>query len=368
MVMMASNVQKIVVSSGGGGGGGGGAYATGGTVVDYLAFGTNTPSRSHIFTSSGTFVTTSNWPSGHYIEYLIVAGGGGGNSGGGGAGGILNDVAQPDASTNYAVIIGAGGGTGANGVDSSFIGGSLSFTSTGGGGGGSNSPTNGQDGGSGGGGGIQPGTGSVSTGLGGMGISGQGNNGGDAQSTKAGGGYTNNPGDGGGYGSAGLSAGGGSYGLTYGTFQIPATGTYNLQLYFLEPPTTGTTYTFTVASGLPLFTNSSVTLLQMNAGVEIYCRVVSYSGTTLELVFIGDNGIYDNNDYSNWLIVYNIAGGGSQYLARNEPNGGGGGQAVYPGNVNQSVSAAINSGGGGSPYGTGLSGGSGIVIITYIIP
>ena len=127
----------ILATPAGGGDGGGGAYATGGTVVDITGY------KVHIFNASGIFATTSSWPSGRTIEYVVVAGGGGAGygayDGGGGAGGLLSTTgstrpkdsngSSPSgvtaiASTNYAVTVGAGGTHGSsptNGGDSSFV-------------------------------------------------------------------------------------------------------------------------------------------------------------------------------------------------------------------------------------------------------
>lgn len=94
--------------------------ATGGTTV------TSGNYKTHIFTSSSTFVTTcgGNNEGSNSVEYLVVAGGGGGGmdfAGGGGAGGFrLREDCTPNplnapaklsvaASTTYPVTIGAGG-------------------------------------------------------------------------------------------------------------------------------------------------------------------------------------------------------------------------------------------------------------------
>ena len=88
--------------------------------------------RIHIFTGDGTFQVSSASP-GSSIELLVVAGGGGGGSdmgGGGGAGGLIYDPAYQISTGVYTIIIG-GGGAGFNdygsaprrgdfGVNSSF--------------------------------------------------------------------------------------------------------------------------------------------------------------------------------------------------------------------------------------------------------
>jgi hypothetical protein len=108
------------------------AKATGGTItygVDYTY---------HVFTSGGTFTPSQALS----CDYLVVAGGGGGgsgagsldNGGGGGAGGYRTAYAQAFASgTGYTVTVGSGGAANANGVNSSVIGGAISFSATGGG-------------------------------------------------------------------------------------------------------------------------------------------------------------------------------------------------------------------------------------------
>ena len=145
--------------------------------------------------------TYSNWSNAgtsgaqYSASYLVVAGGGGGGkingAGGGGGGGLLSGTATLVLGTLYTVTVGSGGtGSsttyGANGSNSSFVGGSISVASIGGGGGGgsdtSTTPENsGRDGGSGGGGG----TNSSTTVAGGAGTSGQGYAGGSGLSDNA---------------------------------------------------------------------------------------------------------------------------------------------------------------------------------------
>ena len=129
--------------------------------------------RYHVFTSSKSgadgFVTPSGFTS--TVDYLIVAGGGGGGNnrgGGGGGGGLRQSTFTTSASTQYAVVVGAGGTNAGDGGDSSVF----SITSTGGGG-------MNRSGGSGGG-------GSAGT-AGGSGTTGQGNNGGNGTGTGSGG-------------------------------------------------------------------------------------------------------------------------------------------------------------------------------------
>ena len=140
------------------------------TVVDLPTGGTISNSggyRIHTFTSSGTFANTLNSLS---VDYLVIAGGaGGGGAGGGGAGGLLTGTSTLSA-TNHTVTIGGGGagattgdGTrGSNGTNTSF--GSVATTIGGGGGGGyTGSNEDGLAGGSGGGGGYAQGTGGAGT-------------------------------------------------------------------------------------------------------------------------------------------------------------------------------------------------------------
>ena len=361
-------------SAGGSEGGGGGAYATGGTVVDITGY------RVHIFNSSGTFATTSSWPSGLTIEYLVVAGGGGSNAGGGdpaindagggGAGGLLTASGVTAASsTNYGVTVGAGGGSGTNGGDSSLIGGAISVTSVGGGAGGLITPTNGNDGGSGGGAGLLYGT-PGTTALGGAGIPGQGYDGGDSYSDKDGPGYLNYAGYGGGSGGgAGL---GNPPGTTSQIFQFPATGTHTVTAEWLNPNTPGTTYTWTVASGLPISVGQPMYVVPVTGPgvyIKLFCYVVSYSGTTIELVPVGSDSIATNDTYSSWIIDFTFAGGGCEFQTRAAPAGGAGGQAYYPGAIYTSVDAVQNFGGGGYQWSpTTFNGGSGVVLIKYAYP
>jgi hypothetical protein len=133
------------------------------------------------------------------VDYLVVAGGGGGGSqfyaGGGGAGGFRSGTALPvTAGSPYAITVGAPGAGGAPPTDggvSIFS----SITSTGGGAGGYSASPAGKNGGSGG------GCSNDNTTTPGLGVAGQGNNGGVGFTTVAGGG-----GGGGGAGGVGVSA------------------------------------------------------------------------------------------------------------------------------------------------------------------
>ena len=183
--------------------------ATGGTIT------TSGDYKIHTFTGPGTFCVSSlgNTPTGNRTEYLVVAGGGGGGSksgcaneaGGGGGGGFRESdgtvtggcyTASPlkaacgaltVTATGYPIVIGAGGSSSSNGVNSSYS----TITSAGGGAGGDTGGDAGNPGGSGGGGGYGP-HGASGGGAGGTGNTPpvsppQGNNGGTQGS--AGGSY-----------------------------------------------------------------------------------------------------------------------------------------------------------------------------------
>lgn len=170
-----------------------GIQATGGDVTISGGY------KYHVFKSSGTFnVTEPGW-----AEVLVVAGGGGSGGGGGGAGGFISRNQRIDQGL-YNILIGAGGVGGTysaplNKVTSGTQGGNtsaLGITSTGGGfGGGNVAPAVGGSGGSGGGAGYDTTSGA------GLGISGQGNNGGVSNRVSFGA-----SGGGGGAGAAGSNA------------------------------------------------------------------------------------------------------------------------------------------------------------------
>jgi hypothetical protein len=134
-----------------------------------------------------------------FVEYLVVAGGGGTGHyvGGGGAGGLLTGMVPVTIGTSYSVTVGAGGAAsstanvGNQGVSSAF--GVISAT------GGGAGATPGGNGGSGGGSGQ---LGSATPNLGGQGVSGQGNAGGNYAYIGAG---TSNYVGGGGGGGAGTA-------------------------------------------------------------------------------------------------------------------------------------------------------------------
>ena len=191
------------------------------TVVTTPTGGTITASGGytyHTFNSTANFVVYAPITA----DIMVVAGGGGGGSnrgGGGGAGGMTTNSSISVAAATYVCTVGGGGAACAPGNDSSFIGGTLNYTSTAGGYGGSNggSPTTkGGNGGSGG------GAGSAISQLGGTGTTGQGNNGGGTGGSTGGAG---GGGKGGVGGAAPSGAGGtGATGLNGSTFAAGGTG------------------------------------------------------------------------------------------------------------------------------------------------
>ena len=188
--------------------------------------------KVHVFTSNGDFVANASGS----VDALVVAGGGGGGAtsrpsyngawaGGGGAGGVLYTPGHPVNAATYPVVIGAGGGVGSNGNNSTALG----LTAIGGGRGGGtpfapNKPENqGAAGGSGGGGlGDHPGP-SLQAGAG---TAGQGNSGGAGIDPGGGPDNYEQGGGGGGAGEAGNTDGNGfggdgrdmsaEFGTTYG--------------------------------------------------------------------------------------------------------------------------------------------------------
>ena len=184
--------------------------ATGGTITDYTATGTNGVNgvqyRVHSFTTVGnsSFNVTDAGSSGQ-VDYHVVAGGGSGGvgeGGGGGAGGFVEGTTVILAQ-NYSVTVGGGGGSSTSDQRGNDGGNSvaLSITALGGGGGGSWLTGQGKPGGSGGGGNS---TNNSQNGLGGSATQpgsasgGYGNSGGNGSSNNKGGG-------GGGAALAGLS-------------------------------------------------------------------------------------------------------------------------------------------------------------------
>ena len=98
--------------------GAGGHSASGGVINDYTDPGTGNIYRSHVFTTSGSFVISQTGSSfGSTVDVTAIAGGGGGSGSmenywagcGGGAGGMLEVTGYPVSATTYPVVIGAGG-------------------------------------------------------------------------------------------------------------------------------------------------------------------------------------------------------------------------------------------------------------------
>ena len=270
------------------------------------------------FTTNGSLVV-SDVPV--TADVLVIAGGGGGGSGwyagGGGAGGVKLYSSLSLSPGNYPIVIGNGGTgttnatlTSNNGGDSSF---NSSYTATGGGGGGSrNQRTNGSRvGGSGGSGG---GAAFPST-LGGLGVSGQGFDGG----SNGGGHYGAS---GGGAGGAGTNGAESPYGATGGI----GTNAYSSWLSAITPAMTS-------VSGWASATSTGR---------------------------IGGGGA-----------------GGSDASVTRIGGAGGGGNSAGGGSINAVNGVANTGGGGGGGSGTeqdstpdaplrGATGGSGLVIVRYL--
>jgi hypothetical protein len=100
--------------------------ASGGTETEYAGF------KSHKFTATGTFTVSDAGATG-LVEFIVVAGGGGGTgtAGAGGAGGARVMTAQTVTAQGYAITIGGGGTTEADGTNSTCA--INSISSTGGG-------------------------------------------------------------------------------------------------------------------------------------------------------------------------------------------------------------------------------------------
>ena len=195
---------------------------------------TSGSTRTHTFTSSGTFVVPSGLTLNN-VEYLVVGGGGGGGpsnnghqGGGGGAGGLRTSVVGATSGRNtsaesrltytagsYSVSVGAGGasksqsggGYGSSGVQSSLATTGSAIVSSGGGGGGRGQNDGASRGGLNGGCGGGAASSDQSPAVGGSGTAGQGYDGGQPTCTGCGRGAA-----GGGAGSAGTNGGSGGVG------------------------------------------------------------------------------------------------------------------------------------------------------------
>ena len=303
--------------------------ATGGTVTNYTANGTNgingVQYRVHSFTTVGnaTFTVSDSGTDG-LADYLVIAGGGGGGGrcgGGGGGGGVIHSN-ENFSIGNYNVTIGAGGNgalaqsnnylfaLGTNGSNSSIVGNNMNKVAIGGGrgaAGGSNGYGSPSSGGSGGG-SITAGLGSGGIRTGELGTINQGNNGGNSV-----GGTLNEGRCYSGSGGGGAGATGSSNSIQLGDNAKPGNGGVGIQL--------------------------------------------SISGTSLYYAGGGGGGVHELSNQTN-SIGGNGGGGSGGKLANtaaqagtlNTGGGGGGG-------------GANNIGSGFS--GAGGSGGSGIVIIRY---
>jgi hypothetical protein len=284
------------------------AFANGGTVTTLTQNGINY--RVHTFNSSGTLSVTK----GGDVEVLMVAGGGGGGSaansfwetgGGGGAGGLIHNTGFPVTDgTNYTVTIGAGGVGGLNQTASS--------------------PSN---------------------------RSGDGSNTTFSTLTAVGGG-----GGGGAYYSANIGGSGGG-----------------ADSYLYQPGANGTQFQgYAGGSG-----NGQSASLLGAAGGGGGAGGIGQNGQSGSPYKGGDGGIGQSFTFvGNTPTYYAGGGGGKTAINGSGPGGtggtGGGGNGGAAGGVVLGDSGTANTGGGG---GGGLStstptgsGGSGVVMIRYIIP
>jgi len=148
-----------------------------------------------VFKTSSNFITNFSTT----VDVLAVAGGGGGAQAGGGAGGVVVSDAKSITAGTYPIVVGTGGATGVNGLNTTAFG----HSAIGGGRGGLSNDQTGGSGGSGGGAGRDYGGGGAATQGSGSGYIGYGFNGGNASQTGHGG-----AGGGGGAGAAGGNGGG----------------------------------------------------------------------------------------------------------------------------------------------------------------
>lgn len=269
----------------------------------------------HAFLSSGVFSPTQSLS----CDVLVVAGGGAGGhrssrgGGGGGAGGVL--FSTQTLSGSQAITIGAGGtGIRFDGVNQSTSGTASrvgTLVEAVGGGFGDNLGTQGGTGGSGGG---NAGL-TLTTTAGGLGTSGQGNNGGQS--------WFQNPGA-----SANYAGGGGG-----GATAVGVTATSSS-----APPNGGAGTSAYSAWGLATTTGQNIS------------GTVWYAG--------GGGGAYGNQDAS------------SSFTAGSGGNGGGGaGNSNTTGNATNGTANTGGGGGGLNGVSNGLpgNGGSGIVIVRYAV-
>jgi len=264
----------------------------------------------HVFSYSGTFTPTQSITA----DYLIVAGGGGGPAGGagGGAGGLRAFASQSLTAQAYTVTIGAGGvGTSGDATSGSTT--TFNSTSVSGGGNGGNYAANGGAGGSGGGGGPWN---QGPTRTGGSGNSGS---------------YSPVEGYAGGAGSVGdqwtRGGGGGGGAAGAGTAASGSTGGNG-------------------GAGANSYNSISFTswLTATGAGVSGYLA--------------GGGGGLTQTSVDAAQALGGIGGGGLGSVAINQSN------SKPPTNGRVSTGSG---GGGGTAWGSGSRGGSGIVIIRYAI-
>jgi hypothetical protein len=289
--------------------------ATGGTIT------TSGNYKIHTFTSTGSITFTT----GGLINYVIVAGGGGGWIGGGGAGGLITGSVRVSNGDIYTITVGGPGEIGVNGSDSSIVGGtagiflSPGIVSTGGGYGGLgglNRPKGGNGGSGGGGTSTDTPFGSFPKGIG---IQGQGNDGGKGQ-------FFNIAPESGAYG-YGAGGGGGAGG----------------------------------PGGDPNNNSGG------NGGIGLVNPIVgSTSGQNVNGVYYlaGGGGGESNTDKNDIAGLGGYGGGGNgkhtnkaATAGMTNTGGGGGGGAVYGGGSTDKDGNAIGTG--------AQKGGSGIVIISY---
>lgn len=335
-------------------------------------------------TMAGRFNLISTAPDAYNVNYLVVAGGGGGGLyGGGGGGGTQFGSTTLLSGTSYAVTVGAGGpsaatgtsfsGIDCNGGDSSIIGtntfgklvstnivsiggGSGPTTYAGRGGGGSyNNPSNGGSGG-----GQSATTGS----LPGLGIAGQGNDGGIKGNGGTGG-------AGGGAGSPGYSAGSGA-GLN--------------QLRGGDGIVNSTLGTMRSINSLSIALSASITfatdtILDVSSSSNQPVRiaydeynymdglVIGYVAGSTPSLTVKIYVIIGSGTYSSWTVNFLYGAGGSQAIGNGVTNpaspGGGSGSPV-----GSAAGSGVTTfgGGGGACQSTTVaagSGGSGVVIISY---
>jgi len=278
--------------------------ADGGNVI-----GTDGTYWYHAFLSNGTFTPQT----GLTCDYLVIGGGGGAANagGGGGAGGFRSATSVPLAIGNFAVTVGAGGAGGVanggpgetNGIDSTFN----SFTATGGG---------------------------KSAGYGSNAI-----------------------------GTAGGSGGGG------GQFNVSTTLTGGAGNTPSTSPSQGNN------GGTGSFSGTNTARATGGGGGATAVGGNASGGT-------GGNGGAGSNSFSSWATATGTgvsgfyAGGGAGFGGGGSPasggsgGGGAGGYTVNDQNQQQGTSGTPNTGGGGGGsgfYRASGNGGSGIVIIRYLV-